>query len=204
MEKSFNEYYLTESAKEYKFKVKFAVCEWTDEQKDKLERSLARYDLRSIAAYKETPIQESPLDFPNVKNTKVFVTEIVLGYPAAIDMLRRFIADKVCVNEQEVAVYGANDPRDAYTTEWLERMSPEFKENYKARLGTDPEMTPVPAAPAEHNKELMAALAKEKADRKVHQVENPLMPKQKVDNSGLHGEMSPPGPSFSVLGNRKR
>lgn len=204
MEKSFNEYYLTESAKEYKFKLKFAVNEWTAEQKDKLERSLERYDLRSISAFKETPIQESPLDFPNVKNTKVFVTEIVLGYPAALDMLRRFIADKTCVNEAAVAVYSANDPRDVYTTEWLERMSPEFKENYTPRLGSDPEVTEVPPYGDAHNKELLSQMAKERADRKIHSPENPLMPKQKIDHEGLQGEMSPPGPSYSVLGNRKR
>ena len=204
MEKSFNEYYLTESAKEYKFKLKFAVNEWAPEQTDKLERALSRYDLRSITTFKETPIQESPLDFPNIKNTKVFVTEIVLGYPATLDMLRRFVADKTCVHEAAVAVYSANDPRDVYTAEWLERMSPEFKEAYTPRLGSDPEQTVVPAYGAEQTKDLLDQMAKERAERKIHNVENPLMPKQKIDNSELHGEMTPPGPSYSVLGNRKK
>jgi len=204
MEKSFNEYYLRESAKEYKFKLKLAVQEFTDEQKDKLETALQRYDLRSLGAFKETPIQESPLDFPNVKNTKVFIADLVLGYPVTGDQLRRFVSEKGCVNEQSVAVYGANDPREVYTTEWLERHSPEFKEKYVARLGSDPEVTPVPKYGDAHNKELLDELAAERKDREMHVVENPLSPKQKIDNSELHGEMPKPSTSFSILGNRKR
>lgn len=204
MKKSFNEYYLAESAKEYTFKVKFAVNEWSTEQTDKLERALQRYDLRSVSAFNETPIQESPLDFPNVRNSKVFVTNITLGYPVTNDMLRRFIADKVCVNEQEVAVYNANDPRDIYTAEWLERMAPEFSENYTPRLGSDPEETPVPPYGEKLIADAMSAATKERAERKVHEVENPLSRKQKVDNSELKGEMPKPTTSYSVLGNGNR
>ena len=204
MEKSFNEYYLKESAKEYKFKLKFAVQEFTEEQKDKLEVALQRYDLRSLSTFKETPIQESPLDFPNVKNTKVFIADMVLGYPATTDMLRLYVSEKACVSEQSVAVYSSNDPREAYTQEWLDRMSPEYKKNYVPRLGTNHEITEVPDYGDAHNKKLLDQMKKERDERVKHVVENPLSPKQTIDNSELHGEMPTPPTSFSVLGNRKR
>lgn len=203
MEKSFNEYYLLESAKEYKYKLKFAAQEVTEEQKDKLESALQKYDLRSVATYKETPIQESPLDFPNVRNTKVFVTEIVLGYPVTTDMLRRYIADKACMNEQNVAVYSANDPREVYTTEWLERQSADYKESYKPYLGSDPEETEVPPYGDEHNKNLLAELEAERKERKIHNVENPLMPKQKTDSTPA-AKKPESEKSFSILGNKER
>src|SRR6056297_1589773 len=172
MEKSFNQYYLQESAKEYSYKLKLAAHDVTEEQKDKLESALQKYDLRSISTYKDTPIQQSPLDFPNVKNTKVFVTEIVLGYPVTTDMLRRYVSDKVCMDECCVAVYSGNDPREAYTEQWLERNSEEYKENCKPFLGSDLEETEVPAYGDEYNKNFLADLAAERKERKMHTVEN--------------------------------
>lgn len=204
MEKSFNEYYLTESAKEYKFKLKLAVPELTAEQKDRLEVALQRYDLRSLGTFKETPIQESPLDFPNVKNTKVFISELVLGYPATIEMLRLYVSEKTGVNEQSVAIYNENDPRETYTQQWLERMSPEYKASYKPYLGSDPEPTEVPEYGEAYNKKFLDQLKKERDEREMHVVENPLSPKQTIDNKDLHGEMPTPPTSFSILGNRKR
>lgn len=204
MAKSFNEYYLKESAKEYKFKLKFAVQEFTEEQKDRLEVALQRYDLRSLGAFKETPIQESPLDFPNVKNTKVFISELVLGYPATTDMLRLYVSDKAGINEQSVAVYSSNDPRETYTQEMLDRQSPEYKKNYVPRLGSDPELTEVPDYGDKHTKKLLDQMKKERDERVTHVVENPLMPKQKIDTESHSGEMPTPPTSFSVLGNRKR
>jgi len=204
MEKGFNEYYLQESAKEYKYKLKLAAHEVTDEQKNKLESALQKYDLRSIATYKDTPIQQSPLDFPNVKNTKVFVTEIVLGYPVTTDMLRRYLSDKICMDECCVVVYSGNDPRETYTQQWLERNSEEYKENYTPYLGSDPEETEVPEYGDAYNKKFLDELADERKEREIHTVENSLSQKQKFDSEGKSEEMPEAPTSYSVLGNKKR
>ncbi len=201
---NFKDYYVQESAKDYKFKVKLAVNELADETKDCVENCLSKYDLRSIGKFKETPIQESPLDFPNVKNTKVFITELVLGYPATVELLRKFISEKTGISEQAVAVYNENDPRETYTQEWLDRMAnPDWKKNYKANLGADYEQGEVPAYGEEANKKLLSELETARKARKPHVVENPLSPKPTVDRSGVTGELKAPGVSYSVHGGPK-
>src|SRR4249920_3759655 len=78
--KSFTNY-VAENKTEYKYVLKFAVNEMTDEMIDLIEAGLAKYDLKSASSFRKTPIQESPLDFPNVKFTPVFICDITLGYP---------------------------------------------------------------------------------------------------------------------------
>jgi hypothetical protein len=201
---NFKDYYVQESGKDYKFKVKFAVNEFASETKDCVEECLSKFELRSVGAFKETPIQESPLDFPNVKNTKVFITELVLGYPVTTDALRKYLSDKTGISEQSIAVYNENDPRETYTQEWLDRMaSPEWKKNYKAKLGTEHEATEVPAYGEEANKKLLSELEAARKARKPHVVENPLSPKPIEDRSGVTGELKAPGVSYSVHGGPK-
>jgi hypothetical protein len=197
----FKDYYLQESNKDYKFKVKFAVNEFESETKDCVENCLNKYELRSFGKFKETPIQESPLDFPNVKNTKVFIGEFVLGYPATVDMLRKFISEKTGISEQAIAVYNENDPREVYTQEWLDRMAnPDWKKNYKPALGSDYEQGEVPAYGDEANKKLLSELETARKERKVTEVENALSPKATVDRSTHMGELKAPGTSYSVHG----
>jgi len=197
----FKDYYIQESNKDYKFKVKFAVNELADETKDCVENCLNKYELRSFGKFKETPIQESPLDFPNVRNTKVFIGEFVLGYPATVDMLRKHISEKSGINEQEIAVYNENDPREANTQEWLDRMaSPDWKKNYKTALGNDYEQGEKPAYGDEANKKLLSELETARKSRKVTEVENALSPKATVDRSTHMGELKAPGVSYSVHG----
>lgn len=199
----FKDYYLHESNKDYKFKIKLAVNELADETKDCVENCLNKYELRSFGKFKETPIQESPLDFPNVKNTKVFINEVVLGYPATVEMLRKFISEKTGISEQSVAVYNENDPREVYTQEWLDRMAnPDWKKNYKPALGSDYETDEKPAYGDEYNKKFLSELETERKERKVVEVENALSPKATVDRSTHMGELKAPGVSYSPLANK--
>lgn len=129
--------YLAESSKEYKYTLKLAVESVGDGMLDALETALERYELVSAGAFKETPIQESPLDFPNVKNSPVFISEIVMRYPASRDFLKTFIGNALALSEQLICVYSENDPRGLETALHLERSAPEFAENYKPHLGDD-------------------------------------------------------------------
>ena len=85
--------YVAENKTEYKYVLKFAVNEMTDVMIDQLEAGLAKYDVKSASAFRKTPIQESPLDFPNVKNTAVFICDLTLGYPGSLDFLRTYICN---------------------------------------------------------------------------------------------------------------
>ena len=182
----YRDYYLAESAKEYTYRIKFAVNDLTADQKGALEDALAKFDLRSISKFTDSPIQQSPLDFPNVRNSKVFVCEIVLGYPVTVDELRVYICDKVAINQQEIAVYNNYDPRDNYNDEAIAiRASREDRADYVAQLGTEYEADEKPDYGKDYNDKFLAELETERKERPVVEVENPLMQKTAVDNTSV-------------------
>lgn len=178
--KSFSNY-VAESKAEYKYVLKFAVNEMSDDMVDRLEQSLKKYDLKSASSFRKTPIQESPLDFPNVKNTAVHICDLVLGYPGSLDFLRTYICNTLGISPANLAVYSENDPRQIETDLYLDRNSEEYKSKYKARLGSDPEPTEAPAYGAEYNTNFLKELEKVSKERATTVVINPLSP-QSTDN----------------------
>lgn len=187
MTKLFKDYLLEEAAKEYGYKIKFAVDDLSEEQKDALEAALAKYDVQSVGAFKNTPIQSHPLDFPNVRNSKVFSAEFVLGYPTTVDNLRVYLSDKVGINQQQIAVYNAHDPRDAYNDEGVAIRDnfEDRKAEYETALGNDYPVEDKPAYGKEYNDEFLADLKKKRDERDVVTFENPLSQPTKEDNTSV-------------------
>ena len=177
--------YVAEVKTEYKYVLKFAVNEMTDEMIDKMEAGLAKYDLKSASAFRKTPIQESPLDFPNVKNTPVFICDMALGYPSSLDFLRTYICNCVGISPAMLAVYSENDPRQIETDLYIDRNSPEFKSKYKTMLGSDYEEEPQEPYGEKYNTSFLKELEQVRKDRKVVTVENPLSPAATTDHSTL-------------------
>jgi len=184
MTDQFKDYYLVESAREYTYRIKLAVNDLEAGQKGALEDALAKFDLRSISKFTQSPIQKSPLDFPNVRNSKVFTCEIVLGYPVTVDELRMYISDKVAINQQEIAVYNKYDPRDVYNDEAVAIRAGK-DENYVARLGTEYEDDEKPDYGKKYNDKFLKELSDTQKARPVVEVENPLMQKTAVDNTSV-------------------
>jgi hypothetical protein len=180
--------YIAEVKTDYKYVLKFAVNEMSDIMVDQLEAGLAKYDLKSASSFRKTPIQESPLDFPNVKNTSVFICDLTLGYPGSLDFLRTYICNCMGISPALLAVYSENDPRQIETDLYLDRNSEEYKKKYKTRLGSDYEE--VEGAEDEkygekYNTSFLKELEQVRKDRKVVTVENPLSPAAKTDHSTL-------------------
>lgn len=205
MTSQFRDYYLVESAKDYTYRIKFAVNDLTADQKGALEDALAKFELRSIGKFTDSPIQQSPLDFPNVRNSKVFVAEIVLGYPVTTDELRMYISDKVAINQQEIAVYNAYDPRDGYNDERQAQLAGKDVD-YVARAGTDQQ--PEEQAEAvdygkDYNDKFLAELDDARKERPVVEVENPLMQPTAVDNTSVATPDVGEQGGFSPLGGAK-
>jgi len=180
--------YIAEVKTEYKYVLKFAVNEMTDVMIDQLESSLTKYDLKQASSFRKTPIQESPLDFPNVKNMPVFICDLTLGYPGSLDFLRTYICNNLGISPAQVAVYSENDPRQIETDLYIDRNSPEYRKNYKARLGSDYEE--VAGAGAEtygekYNTSFLKELEQVRKERKVVTVENPLSHAEDIDHSTL-------------------
>lgn len=181
---AFKDYFLQESDREYAYRIKFAVNDLTADQKDAMENALAKFDVRSVGAWKNTPIQQHPIDFPNVRNTKVFVSEFVLGYPAAVDQLRVYLSDKVGIPQQEIAVYNAYDPRDDYNEQKIAQIAGK-DENYETALGNDYPADEKPLYGKEYNDKFLAAMEEERKERAVVEQEGPLFPGKKVDNTSV-------------------
>lgn len=179
--------YVAEYKTEYKYVLKFAVNEMSDAMVDVLEASLAKYELVQASAFRKTPIQESPLDFPNVKNTAVFICDLTLKYPASLDFLRTYICSSMGVSPALLAVYSTNDPRQIETDLYIDRNSAEYKTKYKARLGTDHEETEddLEKNPAVYNTSFLKELEQVRKDQKVTIVNNPLSPAETIDHSTL-------------------
>ena len=178
--------YVAENKTEYKYVLKFAVNEMTDVMIDQLEAGLAKYDVKSASAFRKTPIQESPLDFPNVKNTAVFICDLTLGYPGSLDFLRTYICNCMGISPACLAVYSENDPRQIETDLYLDRNSEEYKKKYKTRLGSDPEDTGDKNLYGDgYNVSFLKELEKVRKERETVTVENPLSPKETTDHSTL-------------------
>lgn len=184
MNTTFTEYF-QESNRDYNYTIKIACDKVTEEMADKIEQSLSKLDIVSMSNFQGTPIQESPLDFPNVSNTSVFMAEFAVKYPSSSDMLERMVSEATGLQRTFVTVYTENDPRKTYTEEYLARKDPSFKDNYETKLGkddfSDEECCDTPAYGDEYNDVYLGNLASMRQDRETVEVTNSLIPKQKVE-----------------------
>lgn len=183
-DKSFTKYF-AETKTDYKYVLKFAVNEMNDDMIDKLEACLKKYDLKSASSFRKTPIQESPLDFPNIKNTEVFICDLTLGYPGSLGFLQTYICNNMGISPAQVVVYSENDPRQIETDLYLDRNSPEYKSKYITRLGSDYEDSEKPLYGSEYNISFLKELDKVSKERNDTAVLNPLS----KDASVNHGDL---------------
>ena len=107
--------YLQEStlAKKYDFRVKVAG-DFTSEQEDKLKTMLARYQVETFKKVGTTPIQELPLDFPQVKNCEVSIYEVSLNYPTTQQELTEYLSTGLEVSRQKLVVRRPGEPTEEY------------------------------------------------------------------------------------------
>lgn len=72
--------YLMESEKKYGFRVKMAT-ELNKEQMEAVQRGLARWNLEAISEPKRLPIAEQHDGFGHIRNTELFIVDLVVNYP---------------------------------------------------------------------------------------------------------------------------
>ena len=108
--------YLTESKKTYEFKIGVAG-ELPENFEDMLETSLQKYGCSQIAAGKKTPIQERPLDFPQLENCEATYFEITCTYPTTVQVLREYIGQCCGVKQSHIIVRNPNEPQELYQEE---------------------------------------------------------------------------------------
>jgi hypothetical protein len=72
--------YLTESAKQYMFRVRLA-CECNRDLLDRLKAALSKYDVDDISQPKRLPIQQKAFGFDHLDNAEIHVVDVVTNYP---------------------------------------------------------------------------------------------------------------------------
>jgi hypothetical protein len=107
--KTFKEY-LTESKKVYSFKVKVAG-ELPEKFQESLKARLDRCKIVTFETVTTTPIQESPMDFPELTNMEVTVFEVITEYPITGPELAKEITE-LGLSENRFRVRGSNEPSE--------------------------------------------------------------------------------------------
>ena len=118
--------YLAESTKEYNYKIK-VVGDLSEDFGKKLEGALAKYEVKSLSKGKKTPIQNTPLDFPGIKNEAVTIFELVTMYPASVFEMKALIVDSMRLYANQVVVRTPNEPSEQYQADMNVKVTSEFK-----------------------------------------------------------------------------
>lgn len=106
--------YIVESDKNYTFKIRVAG-DLPEGFKDRLETNLKKYDLVDFQVGSETPIQESPLHFPQLQNTKVSNFIATVRYPVTPNVLHQYLSDNCSVHASHIRVSNDADPLELST-----------------------------------------------------------------------------------------
>lgn len=101
--------YLAESKKTYKFIVRVAG-ELPEGFSERLESNMKKFGLLELSNAKRTPIQEKPLDFPNLNNTEVHTFTVEVQYPTTNAILQNYLVDNCVIPRTHLIVRNENDP----------------------------------------------------------------------------------------------
>ena len=104
---------LTESKKTYEFKIGVAGP-LPEGFADSMETSLKKFNVSNMTSGKKTPIQERPLDFPQLQNMEVTYFEVAVEYPTTSQVLQEYVGKCCGVDQAYIIVRNMNDPREEY------------------------------------------------------------------------------------------
>jgi len=112
METRFQEI-LNESKKTYSFKIGIAG-ELPEGCEDSIKSCLEKYSVASMSKGKKTPIQERPLDFPQLQNMEVTYYEVELNYPSTQQVLQEYIGQCCNINQSYIIVRNPDEMQEKY------------------------------------------------------------------------------------------
>lgn len=101
--------YLAENKKVYSFKVKVAG-DLPEGFQDNLKKSLEKYQIVTLEKM-TTPVQESPMDFPELANKEVSIFDLVVEYPITAPEITNFVKD-MGLPEECFRVRGSSEPTE--------------------------------------------------------------------------------------------
>ena len=100
--------YLAESEKTYNFRLR-TVAAMSDEQLDKLESYLARYNVESVSSPRTSIIQKSPAGFGDIGPSAVTTLEIVTKLPSTPNVMQEEIAAATGIHIGAIRVYNEGE-----------------------------------------------------------------------------------------------
>jgi len=112
METRFQEI-LNESKKTYEFKIGVAG-ELPENCEADIKSCLEKYSVAEMSKGKRTPVQERPLDFPQLENTEVTYYTVELNYPTTPDILQEYIGQCCNIDQAHIIVRGAGALQELY------------------------------------------------------------------------------------------
>ena len=122
--------YLSESSKIYQFKIAIAGNN-QDGLTQRLKSMLEKFGVEKITAGKTTPIQDIPLEFPQLTNMDVTHYDLDVRYPVTAPIIEEHIAQTCDIPRGQVHVRSAQDPINvSYAA------TPPKSEIYKSLLDT--------------------------------------------------------------------
>ena len=104
---------LTESKKTYEFKIGVAGP-LPEGFEDTLETIFKKFGANNLTSGKKTPIQERPLDFPQLQNMEVTYFEAEVEYPTTSQVLQEYVGKCCGIDQAYIIVRNINDPREEY------------------------------------------------------------------------------------------
>ena len=159
--------YLAESTKEYDYRIKVAG-DLSEDFVARLETALKKYEVKSLSKGKKTPIQEVPLDFPNLKNQAVTIFELKTSYPASVFEMHSYISNIMRLQPNQLVVRKPGEPSEEYQEEI--KAKAEKKSEFRSML-QDVEYKDAPKVKADEvygdraNQSLLKELLKAKKEK---------------------------------------
>lgn len=124
--------YIESVIKKHDIRIKFCH-EITDEQMDKIEQHLQKYDVEKVSAPSKTILQKRPRDFPQVDAAEIYIIDFTATLPVSTEMLRQELSKALNISEAMIVVRNANEPGELDVKAEEEAK----EEEYKVRLTSD-------------------------------------------------------------------
>lgn len=101
--------YLQESKKNWKFVIK-TIHELTDDQCDRIEKHLIKYDSNGLGAVKKTMLQSAPKDFPQHRGYEVYTYEFETQLPATSAQIQNEVRNMLGLTDSTFKIRGEHEP----------------------------------------------------------------------------------------------
>jgi hypothetical protein len=164
--------YIESIQQKHEIRIKFCH-ELSDEDMDKVERHLEKYDAEKVSRPTKTILQSRPLDFPNIDMAEIYIIDFTANLPVSTEMLHQELAKLLNIPEGYVVVRNALEPREQEAEH--DEEGEKFKkkpEKLEAKIGTDYSKDEAPEEKAsdlygdKYNSKFLKELKKISDDRK--------------------------------------